>query len=198
MVDGEGPALQAATEANRRKSVGDRLWQMPGLLPAAGMAVLAGVGCWMWLLSQGAAPDGPAAIGGSVLAEVSESDVADALPTMEGTPTFLAQFKDRKTGCAKPLAWISLTGVRSQPASKVRVKSGSYFSPLFTLSGTPVRVAVPFPAPYEVGRGVLTVFTEGGGAIVSLRPAWRTPDHDGAQSHAVSWQTTQQCKNSHE
>jgi hypothetical protein len=169
--------------------------RIPGLLPAAGVAILAGIGCWMWLLSEGATAGTPAGVNvTNELAEVNDQEIAAAVTTLDGSPTFRGQFTDQKAGCPQPLAWVSLASPPEQSGMKVRLKSGSYFSPTYTLSATPMRVAIPFPSAYETGRGTLTVLNAGGGAIVALQPAWRTPPQGGEGVRVVTWKTSNRCK----
>ena len=169
--------------------------RLPGLLPAAGVAILAGIGCWMWLSSESLTAG--AARGATVmseLAEVSEQEIPVALATLNGSPNFLTQFTDRKTSCPQPLAWVSLAGTPQQAGLKVRLKSGMYFSPIFTLSASPVRVAIPFPAPYEAGRGPLAALIAGGSAVVALQPAWHTAAQGGESVRIVTWRVAKRCK----
>jgi hypothetical protein len=172
--------------------------RIPGLLPAAGVAILAGIGCWMWLLSESVPAGAPTGANvTSELAEVNDQEIAAAVATLDGSPTFRGQFTDQKAGCPQPLAWVSLASPPEQSGMKVRLRSGNYFSLTYTLSATPMRVAIPFPSPYETGRGTLTVLNAGGGAIVALQPAWRTPAQGGESVRVVTWKTSNRCKKPH-
>ncbi len=159
------------------------------------MAVLSGIVCWIWLLSgvaRDARPDsGQYVI--SELAPVADQDLAGALTTMAGSNAFLAQFKQRATGCPQPLAWVSVARLTGQPPGTVRLQSGNYLSPVFDLSDAPVRVAIPYPAPYETGYGKLTAMDAGGSAVVSLLPAWRVSTQDGGATHGVTWHPAKRC-----
>ena len=181
------PTMTAGAQATGKERI-------PGLLPAAGVAILAGIGCWMWLSSEGAPAGAARAATTSELAEVNDQELAAAVATLDGSPSFLGQFTDRKAGCPEPLAWVSLASTLEQSGMKVRLKSGGYFSPTYTLSAIPMRVAIPFPGPYETGRGSLTVLNSGGAAIVALRPAWRTPAPGGEGIRVVTWRTSNRCK----
>ncbi|HEY8288808.1 MAG TPA: hypothetical protein VIG49_06030 [Acetobacteraceae bacterium] len=163
------------------------------------IAMMSGIACWVWLTtSLGAAADqkdGPAAAA-SELAEVADQDVTAALATMNGSSAFLARFKDRTTGCPRPLAWVSVARAPGQPPGTVRLRSGTYFSPVFNLTDTPERVAIPYPGTYETGHGMLTALGAGGRAIIALRPVWRVAAQDGASTRPVTWSPAKRCKSS--
>jgi hypothetical protein len=168
----------------------------PGILPAAAMTVLAGLACGIWLTSgvatETVSPGSDPNV--SELAQVDNSDIPAALSTMNGSGAELVQYKERAGSCPRPLAWISLARVPGQPPSTVRLRSGGYFSPIFELSDVPVRVAVPYPAPYELGHGTLTVMDAGGGAVISLVPPWSVPAQSSGATREVHWNPTNHCK----
>lgn len=169
----------------------------PGLWPAGAVAVLSGVLCWSLLASGGitAQPTETGALASvSELQKVDDQDVAGALTTMLLSPSVQEEFKETATGCPRPLAWLTLAADAGQQAVKVRLRSGGYLSPVFELSNVPVRVAVPYPAPYETGRGVLQAMHTGGGAAIALRPTWHVPLRDGATAHQVTWHPVPRCK----
>jgi len=130
----------------------------------------------------------------SELANVDDQDVTAALTTINDSAGFLAQSKQRAGGCPLPLAWVSVALAPGQPAATVRLRSGSYFSPVFNLSDVPVRVAIPYPAPYETGHGMLTAMDAGGAAIIALLPAWHVPAQTGDATRAVTWRIGNRCK----
>jgi len=61
------------------------------------------------------------------------------------------------------------------------------------VSAKPVRVAIPFPAPYETGHGALTAIDVGGSATISLLPSWRVSAQDGKTTRAVTWHPVKNC-----
>jgi hypothetical protein len=173
------------------------LREVPGLLPGAAAVILSGLIFWIWLASGAGnvmMPDGAAGSVTSELAQVDDQDVTAALATMEGPTAFLARFKTRTAGCPEPLAWVALARAPGQPAGTVRLGSGGYYSPVFDLSDVPVRVAIPYPGPYESGHGTLTVMGAGGRATVALRPAWQVPTQGGAATREVTWHAGDRCK----
>src|ERR1700742_206569 len=146
-----------------------------GLWAAASATVLSAILCSLWLMSgvsANSALDNDGSAVGSELAQVEPQDIEGALTTMDGPPTALARFKEGAGGCTVPLAWIIVSPATGQHGQAIRLRSGHYFSPDFVLPGGPVRIAIPYPAPFETGHGTLTVLHTGGNATVALRPAW--------------------------
>jgi hypothetical protein len=191
--------MQQGSEMRRSARVAgpqsDRQGGAPGLWSAAAMAVLSAVVCWIWLMSSAASNTGQTS-GEAVpseLAQVDGRDLAAALTTMNGSDAFLAQFKQRAGGCPQPLAWVSVAQTSGQPPGQVRLRSGNYISPTFSLSEVPVRVAIPYPGPYETGHGRLTALDAGGSATIALLPAWRVPARDGGATREVTWHATRHC-----
>jgi hypothetical protein len=156
--------------------------------------VISGVVCWFWLVSGRANPLQAAAPNVSELTEVEEADVTGALTTMSPSNAMLAEFQKKQDGsCRRPLAWVTLVSAPGESPSRIRLISGSYYSPLFEVSATPIRVALPFPAPYETGQGVLTAIDAGGSATISLLPAWRVSVQDGKTTRPVTWHPVKSC-----
>jgi hypothetical protein len=176
----------------KRTSLGKK---KPGASPGTGLgiaiAVISGILCWFWL---GSGRPNSRAPNVSDLTEVDERDVTGALTTMNLPNSALTRFKESSEGeCRRPLAWVSLVSAQGEPPSHIRLISGTYYSPAFEVSATPVRVAIPFPAPYETGQGMLTAIDVGGSATVSLLPSWHISAQDGKATRAVSWQPRNRC-----
>lgn len=172
---------------------GRRAW--PGLWPCSGIALLSGTLCWLTLtatLPAGAEPGPEGQL--SELAPVEDRDIAAALATMAGSPAFLARFRPGSTACPSPLALVSVARAPGQPPQLIRLHSGGYFSPLFNLAEVPVRVAIPYPSPYQTGHGKLAVMGAAGGAIVTLLPPWRVPATSGEATHEVTWKRAKDCE----
>jgi hypothetical protein len=182
---------EAEGSAVRRKNRGP----LPGISLSIAIAVISGVVCWFWLTSGRANPLKPTAPNISDLTEVQEREVGGALTSMSLSNAALAQFqKGKDGGCRRPLAWVTLVSAAGEPPSRIRLISGTYYSPAFEVSTVPVRVAIPFPAPYETGRGALTAIDVGGSATISLLPAWRVSAQDGKTTHEVIWHPLKSCK----
>jgi hypothetical protein len=186
---------EAARSAARRKNRGP----LPGIGLTIAIAVISGVICWFWLGSGRANPLKPTAPNVSDLTEVEETEVRGALTTMNLSNAVLAQFREGKDGgCRRPLAWVTLVSAAGEPPSRIRLISGNYYSPSFEVSATPMRVALPFPAPYETGQGTLTAIDVGGSATISLLPAWRVSAQDGKTTRAVTWHPVKSCSTRNE
>lgn len=169
---------------------------VPGVWSAAAVAALFALGCASWLISGAANTSASTDSNGviaSELAEVSSQDIHAALATMDGSPAFLGQFRQRAQECARPLAWVSLQRAPGQPPSEVRLQSGSYFSPVYNLLDAPIRVAIPFPAPYEMGQGNLVAFDLGGTALIALSPTWKVSPQSGGTTRTVMWRPDKHC-----
>ena len=188
------PEMTQDTEARRSAPRRKNQSALPGMGLTIAIAVISGVICWFWLALGRANPLKPTAPNGSDLAEVEEREVAGALTTMSLPNTVLAEFREGKDGgCRRPLAWVSLVSAPGEPPSRIRLISGTYYSPVFEVSAAPVRVAIPFPAPYETGHGVLTAIDVGGSATISLLPAWRVSAQDGKTTRTVTWHPVKTC-----
>jgi len=170
---------------------------LPGMWPALAVALVSGLVSWLWLipgLANAVKFNMAGGVVSSELAQVDARDFAAALANMsDAPPQFLSQFKQGASKCPLPLAWVSVALAPGQPAGTLRVQSGGYISPAFALTAVPMRVAIPFPAPYEVGHGRLTVVGSGGNAIVALLPAWRVALQGGQATWEVTWRPTKRC-----
>jgi DNA-binding winged helix-turn-helix (wHTH) protein len=179
---------------SRRPSRGAR-HSWPGLWPCFGIASLSGILCWVMLTATlpAGAETGPEAQL-SELAPVEDRDIGAALATMAGSPAFLARFRSDAIACPLPLAVVSVARAAGQPPGLIRLRSGSYFSPLFNLAEVPVRVAIPYPSPYQTGHGKLAVLGAASGAIVGLTPPWRVPATSSEATHEVIWKRVRSCE----
>ncbi len=158
------------------------------------IAVISGVVCWFWPASGRANSPKSTALNVTDLTGVEEREVAGALTTMSVPNAMLAQFREGKDGgCRRPLAWVSLASAPGEALSNIRLIFGTCCPPAFEASATPVRGALPFPAPYETGHGALTAIDVEGSTTVSLLPAWRVSVQDGKMTHAVAWRPVKNC-----
>jgi hypothetical protein len=125
----------------------------------------------------------------STLEVLLPGDINGALPTLD-PGTSKAAVDDAKN-CKAPLGWVTLTQ-RNGHGGMVRIRSGQYLSPPIKLTPTPQRVAVPYPAPYPVGRGVLTLLGEADQVGFYLTPGG-IQDVNGTYSINVRWQVRNPC-----
>jgi hypothetical protein len=188
------PDMTQDTETRRAVPRKKNRGAAPGIALIIAITLISGVVCWFWLATGRANPLKPTTPNASDLTEVKEGELAGALTTMDVSNEVRAQFKEAKEGgCRRPLAWVSLVSAPGEPPGHLRLISGTYISPVFEVSATPVRVAIPFPAPYETGHGALTAIDVGGTATISLLPTWRISAQDGKTTHTVTWHPVKSC-----
>jgi hypothetical protein len=126
----------------------------------------------------------------STLEVLVPADINAALPTLD-PGTSKAAVDDAKS-CKVPLAWVTLTQRPGERGDMVRVRSGTYLSPPIKLTPTPQRIAIPYPAPYPAGRGVLMLIGEANQVGFYLTPGG-VHDVNGAYSVNVRWQVRSPC-----
>jgi hypothetical protein len=159
------------------------------LIGIAGGLVTAGIAAVVLLPSL--VGDKPAAVGEeSTLEVLVPADINAALPTLD--PGSSKAAVDDAKNCKAPLAWVTLTQRPSGNGGMVRVRSGPYLSPPIKLTTTPQRIAIPYPAPYPVGRGVLSLVGEADQVGFYLRPGG-VHDVNGAYPVNVRWQVRNPC-----
>jgi hypothetical protein len=159
------------------------------LIGIAGGLAIAGIAAAVVLPSI--TRDKPAAVGEeSTLEVLAPADINAALPTLD--PGTSKTAVDDAKNCKAPLAWVTLTQRAGGNGGMVRVRSGLYLSPPIKLSPTPQRVAVPYPAPYPAGRGVLTLVGQADQVGFYLRPGG-VQDVNGTYSVNVRWQVRSPC-----
>jgi hypothetical protein len=155
----------------------------------AGGLAIAGIAAIVVL--PGLRGDKPASLGEeSTLEVLIPADINAALPTLD-PGTSKAAVDDAKN-CKAPLAWVTLTQRPSGHGGMVRVRSGPYLSPPIKLTTTPQRIAIPYPAPYPTGRGVLTLVGEADQVGFYLTPGG-VHDVNGTYSVNVHWQVRNPC-----
>jgi hypothetical protein len=159
------------------------------LIGIAGGLVIAGIaGAVIWPSANG---DKSAGVGEeSALEMLVPADINAALPTLD-PGTSKAAVDDAKN-CKAPLAWVTLTQRPGDHGDLVRIRSGGYQSPPIRLTAVPQRVAIPYPAPYPAGRGVLTLVGEANQVGFYLTPGG-VHDVNGAYSINVRWQVRTPC-----
>jgi hypothetical protein len=154
-----------------------------------GAIAIAGIAATVVLPRVGG--DKPAPVGEESNLEVLlPADIIAALPTLD-PGTSKAAVDDAKN-CKAPLAWVTLTQRSGGNGGMVRVRSGPYLSPPIKLSPAPQRIAIPYPAPYPSGRGVLTLVGEADQVGFYLTPG-RVQDVHGIYSINVRWQVRNPC-----
>jgi len=125
----------------------------------------------------------------STLEVLVPGDINAALPSLD--PGTSKSAVDDARNCKAPLAWVTLTQ-RNGHGGMVRIRSGTYTSPPIKLTPVPQRVAIPYPAPYPTGRGVLTLLGEADQVGFFLTPGG-IHDVNGTYSVNVRWQVRNPC-----
>ena len=125
------------------------------------------------------------------LALVAPSDIAGAATTL--APDVSAQLAAEAKQCSVPLAHVSISAAGNGAHGAIRIRSGNYLSPAFRLTATPQLVAIPFPAPYQAGRGELAIVGNGSGVDISLSPTWRIETLAGTSIRQVVWTPKNPC-----
>lgn len=158
------------------------------LIGIVGGLAIAGIAAAVVL--PGRVADKPVAVGEESSLEVLlPADINAALPTLDPATTKAAV--DDAKNCKVPLAWVTLTQ-RNGHGGMVRIRSGQYQSPPIKLTPVPQRVAIPYPAPYPTGRGVLTLVGEADQVGFFLIPGG-VQDVNGTYSINVHWQVRNPC-----
>ena len=166
--------------------------RLPGLWQAAFVTAMSAlvVGYWTRPLNSGAEPLANGTI--SRMAEVTPQDVSAALDTMSGTREQLAQFREQKP-CSRRLAWLTISAGSDRAAGKIRLQSGNYISPAYDITAAPVRIALPYPAPYGSGHGTIAVLGTTADALVALTPSWHVPTGGSLHARDVTWIPASTC-----
>ncbi|TYO68394.1 hypothetical protein FXV83_00750 [Bradyrhizobium hipponense] len=155
----------------------------------AGGLAIAGIAAFTILPRLGG--DKPPGVGEeSTLEVLIPADINAALPTLD--PGSSKAAVDDAKNCKVPLAWVTLKQQPNGHGGMVRVRSGSYLSPPIKLTPTPQRIALPYPAPYPTGRGVLTLVGEADQVGFYLTPGG-IHDVNGTYSVNVHWQVRNPC-----
>jgi hypothetical protein len=181
-----GPDRPPRQEPPRDRKPGSSRGVVIGI---AGGLVIAGIAAAVVLPGAG----GPKTAGvgeESVLEVLVPADINAALPTLDPGSS-KAAVEDAKN-CKAPLGWVTLTQRPGGHGGMVRIRSGNYTSPPIKLTPAPQRVAIPYPAPYPVGRGVLTLVGEADQVGFFLTPGG-VYDVNGAYSVNVRWQVRNPC-----
>jgi hypothetical protein len=132
-------------EGVRQQDAGRPQWRR--LAPPLIAALVAGIAIAAMLSSQRSSGEG------AELASVAGFEIDAAATTMN--PAGAKDAVDDARSCRVPLAEITLAAATGTTPT-IRVHSGSYVSPSYVLTDQPQRIAIPFPAAYPSGRGVIS------------------------------------------
>jgi hypothetical protein len=179
-----GGASQGQNAGEARKQDDTTPLQWRRIAPPLIACVVAGAAIAAVLSSQ--VPKG----GGAELASVAGSQVDAAALTMD--PVAAKAAVDEAKRCQVPLAQLTLAAASGSTAT-IRVHSGSYLSPPYVLTDQPQRIAIPFPAAYPSGRGVISVEGNAQNLAVALIPTWNVNSLTGTAAMNVIWTPKTGC-----
>jgi len=127
----------------------------------------------------------------SELTRVAASELDAAASTLVSSQA-TQRVADAKS-CKAPLALLTVVKKTGSPDATIRIESGEYVSPPFVVTDVPQQLAVPYPAPYPVGRGVMSIIGEGKDITVWMTPGWTVPILSGIATHNVWWDPKPNC-----
>lgn len=122
---------------------------------------------------------------------VAQGDLSAAATTL--LPSAAGALIEDAQRCRVPLITMSIERGSAPLGSIIRIRSGNYVSPYFSITDSPQRVAVPYPTPYGSGSGIITVEGNAKGAIVGFNPTQTMVDLPGAKSIPVVWRAVNPC-----
>jgi hypothetical protein len=178
-----GGASDGLGEGVRQQDAGRPPWRR--LAPPLVAGLVAGIAIAAMVASQG--PTGE----GAELASVASSQIDAAATTMN--PVGAKGAVDDARSCRAPLAQITLAAAPGT-TSTIRVHSGSYVSPSYVLTDQPQRIAIPFPAAYPSGRGVISIDGQAQNLAVALTPTWKINSLTGTAAMNVTWTPKNACQ----
>ena len=179
---------QATSTAPRSRASGGPGKRAAIIAVAGCLLVAAAVGLVLQKADLGAVSDSSAQ---PTLSYVAQRDIRAAATTL--TPSAAGPLVQDAESCKIPLGSVTITRGTADIGSTIRIRSGSYVSPYFTVTEAMQRIAVPYPAPYGSGSGTITIEGNAHGAIVGLTPARVLMDLPTAQTIPVVWRPVNPC-----
>jgi hypothetical protein len=164
---------------------------------SSGAAIVGAVGALLVLAAAGAVATrsdlsfGTASSKQTTVSFVDTRDLNEAAATL--TQSVAGGLVDDARRCRIPLVSMTIAKGTAQIGSTIRIRSGSYVSPYFTVTEGLQRIALPYPAPYGAGSGTLVVEGNATGAILGLTPTKVLVDLPTAQSIPVVWRAVSPC-----
>ncbi len=173
------PQSASKSEANRRPAI---------VAAVGGLVVVAAIGLVLRKADIGAASGNPAQ---PTISFVAQRDIGAAATTL--TPAAAGALVEDAERCKIPLVSLTIAKGSATIGSTIRIRSGSYVSPYFTMTEGTQRIAVPYPAPYGSGAGTLVVEGNATGAVLGLSPTKTLIELPGSQSIPVLWRAVSPC-----
>ena len=89
-----------------------------------------------------------------IVSFVDQRDIDAASSTLN--PSVAGGLVDEAKRCKIPLASITIARGTAQLGSTLRIRAGNYVSPYFSITDNMQRIALPYPAPYGAGAGIMS------------------------------------------
>ena len=183
------PAAQAASSKVPPPGVSNKPGRRPAIVAAIGcLLVIAAVGLVLKKADIGLVSGDSAQ---PTVSFVNQRDIGAAATTL--TPSAAGALVDEAQRCKIPLASMTIAKGTAAIGSTIRIRSGSYVSPFFTVTEAMQRIAVPYPAAYGSGAGIFVVEGNAKGAILGLTPTKVMIELPGAQTIPVVWRAVSPC-----
>ncbi len=160
-----------------------------GIVAAVGAVVV--IGAIGWVLKSadvGVSSGDPAQ---PTVNFVAQSDLSAAATTL--TPSVAGALIEDAQRCRIPLVSMTIEKGTAPLGSTIRIRSGNYVSPYFTVTDSMRRIAVPYPAPYGSGSGTFTFEGTAKGVVMGLTPTRAILDLPGSQTIPVVWRAVPPC-----
>jgi hypothetical protein len=161
----------------------------PAIFGAVGLVLTLAAAGFVLMKSDLGIPGGDAA--NTTLNFVAQRDIGAAATTL--TPSAAGALVEEAQRCKIPLVSMTIEKGSAAIGSTIRIRSGNYVSPYFTITEGVQRVAVPYPAPYGAGSGTMVIEGSANGAIVGFTPVKKMIDLPGTQSIPVVWRPVNPC-----
>jgi hypothetical protein len=188
---GQAPAIasEPATNAVPRSETNSGSSRRVAIIATVGFLLIAGaVGLVLQKADFATGSGDPAQ---PTISFVAQGDIAAAATTL--VPSAAGPLVEEAKSCKIPLASVTIAKGTAAVGSTIRIRSGSYVSPYFTVTDAMQRVAVPYPAPYNAGSGLITIEGNAQGAILGLSPSKVMIDLPAAQTIPVTWRVVNPC-----
>lgn len=126
----------------------------------------------------------------STLLTVPAKDIEVAAGSLEPqqAPVLISEARS----CRQPLAMLVIKAIGPKGGG-LRIRSGTYLSPILRVGPNADRIAIPFPAPYAAGRGQIEILNGTDGVDVFLTPGVRVAADVHRVVTNVSWPATSSC-----
>lgn len=185
-VQGQSKTQQrsgTSSGTSSKSSISPALLAVGGGLVAA--AAIVGV-----MLSSGNQPVGTAERPALTLVKAGEVEKAAGTIAPEQKDKLVEEAK----ACRAPLAQMRISKTDAGGRGVIRIRAGNYLSPAFTVGDAPINVAVPFPAPYQTGKGEIVLEGAAKGVFVEMTPGVTLTDESStSKTVPVWWQTDKPC-----